>query len=289
MRAYSCLLLDLFRTAKLRVVFLFLGTTWVGLVLASGDPWSDHAAATLAGTGLAVAGAGSLNQYLDRDRDRLMARTSRRPLPDGRLPAWAVLAFGAAACAGGIAVLGVSVGPACGMLAAAGALYYLLGYTVLLKPRSSRSAVSGGPAGVFPPLIGWVAGGGSFSLVAVSLCALVFLWSPPHFWALTLARGTEYEDADIPTPERSRGASHVALLVLMYVVAAVAVSLLPAAFGEFGGMYLLVSAGAGLVFGALAFRLWQAPAPARAWLLHKASGVYLAVVLATMVLDRLDW
>lgn len=287
MRAYSCLLLDLVRTAKLRVVVLFLGTTWVGLMLASGDPWSDHASATLAGTGLAVAGAGSLNQYLERNRDRLMARTRRRPLPDGRLPAWGVFAFGAAVCAAGIAILGLSVSPLSAMFAAAGAAYYLLGYTILLKPRSSRSAVAGGPAGVFPPLIGWVAGGGSFSLVAVTLCALVFLWSPPHFWALTLARGKEYEDADIPTPERSRGARHVALLVLMYVVAVIVVSLLPAAFGEFGGLYLLMAAAAGLVFGTLALLLWWAPVPARAWLLHKASGFYLAAVLAAMVVDRL--
>lgn len=287
MRAYSRLLLDLVRTTKLRVVVLFLGTTWVGLVLASGDPWPDQAPLTLAGTGLAVAGAGSLNQYLERDRDRLMARTRRRPLPAGRLPAWAVFAFGAAVCAAGITVLGLGVSPACGMFAVAGAAYYLLGYTVLLKPRSSRSAVAGGPAGMFPPLIGWVAGGGSFSLVAVSLCVLVFLWSPPHFWALALARGDEYADADIPTPEHSRGASHVGLLVLMYVVAVIAVSLLPAAFGEFGGLYLLISAGAGFVFGTLALLLWRAPVPARAWLLHKASGVYLATVLAAMVLDRL--
>lgn len=287
MRAYSCLILDLVRTAKLRVVVLFLGTTWVGMVLASGNPWSDHAPATLAGTGLAVAGAGSLNQYLERDRDRLMARTRRRPLPDGRLPAWTVFAFGATVCAGGIAVLGLSVSLMSATFAAAGAAYYLLGYTVLLKPRSSRSAVAGGPAGVFPPLIGWVAGGGSFSLVAVSLCALVFLWSPPHFWALTLARSKEYEDANIPTPEQFRGASHVALLVLMYVVAVIAVSLLPAVFGEFGGLYLLISAGAGVVFGTLALLLWRAPVPARASLLHKASGIYLAAVFAAMALDRL--
>jgi protoheme IX farnesyltransferase len=286
MREYLCLFLDLVRTAKLRVVLLFLGTTWVGLVLASDSLWSEPSPATLAGTGLAVAGAGALNQYLEQDRDRLMARTRRRPLPDGRVPAWAVLVFGAAMCAGGIAVLGWGVSLACGILAAAGASYYLLGYTVLLKPRSSMSAVAGGPAGVLPPLIGWVAGGGSFSLVAVCLCALVFLWSPPHFWALTLARGKEYADADIPTPERSRGASHVGLLVLMYVVAVIAVSLLPAAVGEFGGLYLSVAAGAGLVFGVLAFLVWRAPVPVRAWLLYKASGVYLAAVLAAMVLDR---
>ncbi len=286
LRTYVSRLCDLVSAGKPRVVLLFLLTAWTGSVLSSGRLWSEQTPATLVGLGLAVGGAGALNQYLERDRDRLMARTRLRALPQGRLPAWSVLGSGAVACISGVVLLGVAVRPLCAVLAAAGAAYYLLVYTILLKPRSPWSAVSGGPAGVFPLLVGWAAAGPPFTLITLYVCALVFLWSPAHFWALAVAHGDEYAVAGIPTPVSAWGGGHAGLLVLLYTVATVAVSLLPAVGGDFGGLYLGVAVAAGVALGVAAVRMWRTPVAPRARLLHRASGAYLAVILAAMVVDR---
>ncbi len=283
---YAARLGDLGRVAKPRVVALFLLTAWTSLVLASGRLWPDSTPAVLVGLGLAVGGAGALNQYLERDSDGLMARTRDRALPQGRLPAWSVLGAGSVACVTGVVLLWVAVSPLCAALAAAGAAYYLLVYTILLKPRSPWSAVAGGPAGLFPVLVGWAAADGSFTVVTLYLCALVFLWSPAHFWALAVARGDEYASAGFPTPVSARGAGHAGLLVVLYVVSIAAVSLLPAVRGDFGGLYLEVAAVGGVALGVAAVRMCRVPAAARALFLHKASGVYLAAVFVAMVVDR---
>ncbi len=284
--ASAALLWDLARTGKPRVTLLFLLTGWVGSVLASGRLWPWWTPWLVLGLGLTVAGAGSLNQFLERDRDGLMERTRGRALPQGRLSSGWVFAFGMLVCVLGVAILGVRLHPLSAVLAGAGATYYLVVYTILLKPRSRWSAVAGGPAGIFPFLVGWAAGGHPPTLVTLHVCALVFLWSPAHFWALALARPKDYEGAGIPTPVSARGDRHAGLLVFLYAVSTIAVSLLPVVGGDFGAVYLSGAVLAGAVFGIGAVRVWRRPVEPRAWFLHKVSGVYLAAILVALVVDR---
>lgn len=269
----------LIRAGKLRVTALFLLTAWVGYVLSARSLWSADVLPAMAGLALTLMGAGALNQYLERGRDRLMRRTRTRPLVKGDVPGGWVLAAGAMACVVGVLVLRAWVGPPAAALAAAGFVYYLLVYTVLAKPRSPWSAVIGGPAGVFPFLVGWVAGGGRLDLLAVYGSALLFCWSPAHFWALAVAYEEDYARAGIPTPVSGRGREYARLLVLLYAAATVSISLLPAVGGYFGARYLAVAVVAGAGFGLAVGRMWRAPSSANALLVHKASGAYLAVIL----------
>ncbi len=200
---------DYAETTKARVVGLTMVTAGVAALLAGAPPLLAFLMMLL-GTGLTVAGAAALNNVLECERDALMARTRNRALPAGRLRRTQVLVFGLALCAAGVVVLAAFVNPASAVLAALGALYYVVIYTMLLKPRSPRSVVPGGLAGIFPPLIGWAASGGPWTLDIVYLCAVVFFWSPPHFWSLALAKSEEYADAGIPTLPVSLGATRLA-------------------------------------------------------------------------------
>ncbi len=278
---------DYLATTKPRVVLLFLATSSVGMVLAGGWPPLSLTTATLLGVALTVGGAAALNEYLERDIDRLMPRTAGRPLPAGRLAPGAVRSFGLGLCALGVVELGFLVNPLSALLGAAGAFYYVVVYTLLLKPRSPQSAIPGGLAGVFPPLIGWAATSRPWTMATAYLCALIFLWSPPHFWSLTLARAHEFSRAGIPTMPATRGEDPTRLEILTYVLAVVGVSLLPVVAGLLGSLYLALATAAAVALVVQLVRVLQSADPRQAFILHKLTGFYLAIVLAGMVADRL--
>jgi len=241
----------------------------------------------VAAAALTVAGAALLNNVAERDLDALMTRTRRRPTADGTLAPRAAQAAGLVAVAGGVAAVWLAGGALAAAFAAAGAAYYVLVYTLLIKPRSAYSSLPGGLAGAFPALIGWTAAGGGLTGSVVFLCVLIVVWSPPHFWALAFARQDDYLASGVPTPPVVLGERAAARLILAAAAALVALTMLPLVTGLYGLPYLLVVLPAGLGFLAIAVALAGRRRPGTALLLHKISGPYLAAILAAMVVERL--
>lgn len=277
--------MDYLRILKPRIVGLFAFTEMAAMLLA-GPPGAALAVVILVATAAAVAGAAALNNYLERDADARMSRTSRRPTASGAVrPAHAV-ALGVMLCAGGVTTLWLCSGALAAGFAAAGVLYYVVAYTLLLKPRTALSAVPGALAGVFPALIGWAAAGAPASPGVAFLCAVIVVWSPPHFWALAFVAKEEYAAAGIPVPVARYGERRSALQILEWVVALAALTALPVAAGVFGALYAMVALAAGLALAFVAWRLAATRLPSWAWLLYKLSGPYLAAVVLAMLIDN---
>ncbi len=274
------------KAAQPRVVALFLLTVLAAMLLA-GRPRPVLIAVVIAATGLTVAGAAILNNVLEREPDRHMGRTRRRPTATGSLTPRRALAAGLASTAAGAGILWASAGAVPALLALSGAVYYALVYTLVLKPRTPLSAIPGSLAGVFPPLIGWAAAGAPWTATIVYLCALIAVWSPSHSWALSLAHEDDYRVAGIPTPAVSYGARTARRQILAAVAVLTALTLVPFLAGLYGVPYLVIAAAAGLAAWYLALRLYVRQSRSAAWVFFKFSGPYLAVIIAAMLLDRL--
>ncbi|HEY1455530.1 MAG TPA: heme o synthase [Candidatus Dormibacteraeota bacterium] len=229
---------DYISLLKLRIVLL-LDATAIGVMVPAshGHPRLIAVAAVLIGGTLAAGGAHAINCWFDRDIDAAMSRTRSRPLPDGRIPPWHALALGIALNALAFAVLAAGANLLAAWLALAGAVIYVLVYTVWLKRGTTQNIVIGGAAGAVPPLVGWAAATGGLDLTALSFFALIFLWTPPHFWALAQMIKKDYARANIPMlpviDERSAKRQSVA-----YAAAAAAVSLVPFFTDAAGAVYL---------------------------------------------------
>ncbi len=278
--------MDYVRAAQPRIVGLFLLTVLAALLL-GGAPGVAQSLAVLAATGLTVAGAAVINNVLERAVDARMERTRRRPTASGALPPGRALTTALVAVTAGAVALWAVAGPLAAVLALTGAAYYALFYTLVLKPHTALSSVPGALAGVFPALIGWAATGQAFSAQVLFLCGVILLWSPPHFWALSLAREDDYRASGIPTPALRYGERPARLLIAGFCAALTAVVAAAWAAGLYGVLYAVVAFAATAVLWIYVARLLAAPAPSRAWTLFKVSGPYLAVVLAAAVLDHL--
>lgn len=278
--------MDHLEAAQPRIVGLFLVTVVAAMLLA-GAPGLALILEVAAATALTVGGAAMLNNYLERDVDTRMERTRRRPIAAGRIPARRALVIGLALVAAGSLALWALAGGLAAAFALLGAAYYVVVYTMLLKPRTPLSSVPGALAGVFPALIGWAATGAAWSGSILFLCALVFVWSPPHFWALALAREDDYIASGIPTPAVAYGARACRLLIAGFVAAVTVLTLVPAASGAFGAVYLAAALAAGAALWVFTARLLRRRDGRAAWALFKVTGPYLAVVVATAVLGHL--
>jgi len=278
--------MDYVRAAQPRIVALFLVTVLAAMLLC-GSPEAWRALAVLAATAFTVGGAAMLNNVIERGVDRRMERTRRRPTATGHItPARATLA-GFAGVAAGAAALWAVAGDLAAVFALLGAFYYVVVYTLLLKPRIALSAVPGGVAGVFPALIGWAATGEAWSGTILFLCVLIPVWSPPHSWALTLALGEEYRASGIPTPPTRYGDEATRRLIAAFLAGLTVVLAVPLGAGLFGAVYAAGVALAVLLLWAFAVRLLGRPSTAAAWALFKVTGPALALVLAAAVADRL--
>jgi len=275
----------LVRAAKPRIVALFALTVLVATVLA-GPAGPAVTVALVAAAALTVGGAALLNNACEHDLDALMSRTRRRPTADGTLEPRTALLAGLAATAAGVTAVWACGGAWAALFAAAGAVYYVAVYTLLIKPRTALSSLPGGLAGAFPALIGWTAAGGGPTTHIVFVCALIAVWSPPHFWALAFALKDDYLASGVPTPPVALGEPAAAGMILAAAAALVALSLTPVLTGMYGPGYLLVAAPAGLGFVALAADLARRRRRPTAWLMHKLSGPYLAALLLAMVVER---
>ncbi len=278
---------DYIALTKPRIMSLLLLTGFCGLVAGAGGlaPWKITVSAML-GLALACGGASALNHVLDRDIDRLMGtRTRKRPVAADRLSASHALEFGLVLSALSFTVLAGAVNVLTAALALVGNLFYVLVYTGWLKRSTPQNIVIGGAAGAVPPLVGWAAATGSLALPAVGLFLIVFLWTPPHFWALALLIKRDYAAAGIPMLPVVRGDAETARQIVLYSVALVAFTVVPFAAGWFGVVYLIAALVLGAIFIWLAVRLWSSLVPARASALFHYSLLYLALLFVAAAID----
>ena len=280
-------LADYVTLTKPRIMSLLVLTAVCAMVAAAGGaPATTSLAALVIGGALACGGASALNHVLDRDIDRLMGpRTASRPVAAGRISPLRAVVFGLTLSALAFAVLTVFANVLAAVLSLTGGAYYVLVYTLWLKRSTAQNIVIGGAAGAIPPLAGWAAAHGNLGLGAWLLFAIVLLWTPPHFWALALLLSRHYEAAEVPMMPVVRGAPATALRVLLYTVALVAFSLVPAVLGTFGAGYLVAAAVLGAVFCALAWRLWREQSPGRAAVLFHYSLLYLSLLFLAVAVD----
>jgi heme o synthase len=278
---------DYVTLTKPRIMSLLLVTGFCGMIVgARGWPGTQTALAGMAGLALACGGASALNHLLDRDIDPLMGeRTKKRPVASGRVAPSRALEFGLALSAFSFVLLASTVNVLTAVLALVGNLFYVLVYTRWLKRSTPQNIVIGGAAGAVPPLVGWAAATNHVGVAALILFAIVFVWTPPHFWALALLIKDKYADAGVPMLPVVKGDRETARQIVLYSVGLVAVSLLPWAWGTVGLLYLASALALGSVFVWLAERLRRENTPRRAMVLFHYSLLYLALLFAAMALD----
>ena len=251
---------DFFQLLKPRVMSLVIFTAVTGLVVAGGDlDWLSAAIAILC-IAVGAGAAGALNMALEGETDALMRRTRGRPVAAGRVNKNDAMTFGVILSIFSVMLLGMTANWLAGGLLAMTILYYAVFYTLLLKRRTPQNIVIGGAAGAFPPVIGWAAATGQAPWQAWLLFAIIFLWTPPHSWALALYSAGDYARAGIPMMPVARGAKSTRLQILLYSLVFVPVAVAPGFLGFGGYLYLAVSIVGGLGFLLLAFRLWRSRA-----------------------------
>jgi len=275
---------DYLALTKPRVQMLLLFTTITTMYVA-GDPSLATVALTCLGGYLSAGGAGAVNHYWDRDIDARMARTADRPVPSGRVAPRAALGFGIALGAAAFAELSLTVNLLAACLALTGFVGYVGVYTIWLKRSTPQNIVIGGAAGAIPPLVGWAAATGTLDWTALYLFAIVFYWTPPHFWALSLLMRDEYAKVGIPMMPVVRGERETRRQILLYTLLLYAVSQLPFCAGAFGGVYLVASMVLGGLFIAGAVTLYRRADRRSALRLYLYSLAYLALLFGAMVAD----
>jgi protoheme IX farnesyltransferase len=275
---------DYLELTKPKVQSLLIFTT-VTTMYVAGDPSIGLVALTCLGGYLSAGGAGAVNHWYDRDIDAAMSRTANRPVPSGRVAPRAALVYGLTLAALAVIVLAAFVNPLAAALSFSGFLGYTLVYTMWLKRTTPQNIVIGGAAGAVPPLVGWAAATGSLSWTAVYLFAIVFYWTPPHFWALSLLMKDEYAKVGVPMLPVVRGEADTRRQILVYSVLLYAVTQLPFCAGGFGAEYLVASMTLGAVFIAGAVRLYRRADRRSALWLYLFSLAYLALLFAAMVVD----
>ncbi|MBV8597435.1 MAG: protoheme IX farnesyltransferase [Actinobacteria bacterium] len=282
-------LADYVTLTKPRVMSLLLLTGAAGaFVGAGGAPAPATFAVTIVGLALACGGAAALNHYLDRDIDPLMGeRTASRPVASGRLAPALALEFGVALSAVSFVLLDALVNLPTALLALAGNLFYVFVYTRWLKRSTPQNIVIGGAAGAVPPLVGYASASGHLGWAALVMFGVVFLWTPPHFWALALMIKEHYAAARVPMLPNVRGDRETARQILAYTAVLVAGTLVPVAFGVFGVLYGVAAALLGALFLWWSYELLRDTTRRRAALLFHYSLLYLALLFVAMALDAL--
>jgi protoheme IX farnesyltransferase len=263
---------------------LLLFTT-VTTMYVAGDPSLGLILLTCLGGALSAGGAGAINHAVDRDIDRTMARTADRPVASGRISPAAAIAFGTTLCCASFLLLALTVNPLAAALSLSGFVGYVFVYTLWLKRTTPQNIVIGGAAGAVPPLVAWAAVTGELSGMAFYLFAIVFFWTPPHFWALSLLMKDEYAKAGIPMLPVVRGEDETRRQILLYTILLYAVTQLPFCAGGLGIAYLIPSMLLGAAFIYFATKLLRTAD--RTWALrtYLFSLAYLALLFGAMVAD----
>jgi heme o synthase len=282
------LLADLVTLTKPRIISLLLVTTVAPMFITPvGLPSPSLVLWVILGGYLMAGGANAINMWFDRDIDTKMSRTRLRPIPAGRISPRAGLTFGIALGLLAFAVFWYRVNALSAWLALGGLLFYVFVYTIWLKRSSPQNIVIGGAAGAFPPLVGWVAVTGRLDLAAIYLFAIIFYWTPPHFWALALIKQGEYAKAGVPMLPVVHGEQRTKFEMLAYTIILLPLTLMPAFFGALGAFYGIAAAllGARLLWYCIQLRRERATTPL-AWRMYRYSLLYLALLFVAMGVDR---
>ena len=277
---------DFFALSKPLIVGLLLITTYGGLVIGLKD-WPSFSLTmwTLLGGALAAGGSSALNQFIDRELDRNMQRTAKRPLADGRLTDAEGLAFGLGLSLLSYYFLACFVNYLAALLSLAGIVYYVVLYSLWLKKATVQNIVIGGGAGAIPPMVGYAAATGNLDWTAWILFAIIFMWTPPHFWALAIVRMKDYENAGVPMMPVVRGELETRKQILIYTIELVAVTLLLPILNLAGTFYLVASIVLGGALLYAAWAVWQKGGNKLAWRMYKWSSSYLVFIFLAIVID----
>jgi len=277
---------DFLALSKPLIVGLLLITTYGGLVI-GGKAWPSFSLTmwTLLGGALAAGGSSALNQYIDRELDKNMQRTAKRPMADGRLTHAEGLAFGLGLSLISYYILACFVNPLAALLSLAGIIYYVILYSVWLKKATVQNIVIGGGAGAIPPLVGYAAATGNLDLTAWILFAIIFMWTPPHFWALAIVRMKDYEKAGVPMMPVVRGEMETRRQILVYTIELVIVTLLLPVLNLAGTVYLVSSLVLGGALLYAAWAVWKHGGNKLAWRMYKWSSSYLVFIFMAIVID----
>src|SRR5690348_10650305 len=282
---------DYLELLKPRVMSLVVFTGLIGVVIAPGYLHPFEAALAVLAIALGSGAAGAINMWYERDLDALMARTRNRPLPQGRVAPDDALGLGVLLSIFSLLLMSLAANFVAAALLAAAILFYVFIYTIWLKRRTPQNIVIGGAAGAFPPMIGWAAVTGDISAVGIALFLLIFLWTPPHFWALALYRSDDYRRAGVPMLPVVAGPRATKLQMLVYTLVLVPVALAPTLLGAVGWLYGAVAVALSAGFIGHAIAVWRAPDDRRghgaAKRMFKFSLLYLAVLFAALPIDRL--
>lgn len=251
---------DYYELMKPRIMMLVVFTAAAGLIAAPVDLHPVTAISALLAVALGSGAAGAINMWFDSDIDAIMTRTATRPLPAGRVQRSDALALGVFMSIVSVILMTLATNWQAGALLAFSIFFYGIIYTMWLKRSTPQNIVIGGAAGAFPPVIGWAAATGTFPMEAWALFLITFFWTPPHFWALSLVANKEYEKAGVPMMPVVKGAKSTRLQILLYTLILLPISALPTLFGTGGALYSVVAALGGIVFLALAVRVFASRA-----------------------------
>ena len=278
--------LDFVSLLKPRVMSLVVFTGFVGLYLAPGD--GNLILQTIAVLCIAIgAGAsGAINMWYDRDIDAVMSRTKTRAIPSGKITAEAALTFGILLAGGSVMVMGLAVNWVAATLLMVTIMFYVFVYTVWLKRRTPQNIVIGGAAGAFPPMIGWAAATGTVSVESITLFTIIFIWTPPHFWALSLYRSDDYKAAGVPMMPLVHGRYETKKQILLYSIVLCPLGVAPFWLGTLGAVYGATSAILGVLFIGAAWRVMKNDSEKNCKQLFGFSIFYLFFLFFAMIVDR---
>jgi heme o synthase len=281
---------DFIALMKPRVMSLVVFTAFTGMVLAPGHLHPVLAGVALLAIAVGAGAAGALNMWYEADIDARMQRTQNRPIPRGHVTCEEALSFGVVLAVGAVITLGVLVNWTAGGLLALTIAFYIFVYTIWLKRRTPHNIVIGGAAGAFPPMIGWAAVTGGVSSECVVLFLIIFMWTPPHFWALSLYRARDYERAGVPMLPVVAGSDETRRQILLYSLALVPLAVLPYIMGFGGPLYAAVAIALGAIFLTLAAKVYGVRAGREAdhaaKRLFTFSILYLFMLFAVLLLER---
>ena len=277
---------DYIELLKPRVMSLVVFTGLVGLWLAPGTLHPVLALTAMLCIAAGAGASGAINMWYDADIDGRMARTRGRPIPAGRIAPGAALGFGVTIAIGAVVLMGLAVNLMAAGLLALTIAFYVFVYTLWLKRRTPQNIVIGGAAGALPPVIGWAAVTGEVTLAPLLLFAIIFTWTPPHFWALSLYRAEEYQAAGVPMLPVVAGLAETRKQILMYTLVLVPISVSPWFMGYAGAVYGAGAALLGVLFITLAVRLWRQSSERLARRTFAFSILYLFLIFALLLIDR---
>ena len=277
---------DFIELLKPRVMSLVVFSGFAGLMVAPGQLHPVLAAVAVLCIAVGAGASGAINMWYDRDIDAVMQRTRKRPIPAGRVDPQEAVSFGIVLAIGAVTLMALAVNWLAAGLLAFTIAFYVFVYTMWLKRRTPQNIVIGGAAGAFPPMIGWAAVTGQISLASIALFLLIFMWTPPHFWALALYRAGDYAKAGVPMLPVVAGARATKLQMLVYTVLLFPLALVPWALGVAGALYGAAAVMLGLLFILAAVRVWFDSGERAARQMFAFSILYLFLLFTLLIVDR---